>query len=330
MGISKAMVESTLFRARRRLSQEYDELDSGRRCLDVRAAVDGHHVRALARLGLRERRRIASHLDHCRDCQRYARMAGIDGAALGAPSAARRVAALLPVGWLPLLARRVRRGVLGRHGGSVASRTAHRTAALAESTAPGVALGRALAAAAAILAVGSGLPAAGPSRHASRAIPSIQPVRSTGPAVVPASHRHHMRGADRPRTLRTSRHLRGAAPAHRSSRPGRHTTSRLLPPRGPGATPSSGNGGLLAIPLKLATPQAVPSVPSLPSVPGVSNPVGSIAGQGVKLPAPVLPTVNANGTIAAPVAASPAATALQQTGAAAGAAVQNVPLPAPN
>ncbi len=74
MGMSRPMVESTLFRARRRLTEEYDELASGRRCIEVQAAVDGQETRGLATLGVRERRRIARHLHHCHDCLRYARL----------------------------------------------------------------------------------------------------------------------------------------------------------------------------------------------------------------------------------------------------------------
>ena len=38
IGMTRAMVESTLFRARRRLSEEYEELASGRRCAQVQIA----------------------------------------------------------------------------------------------------------------------------------------------------------------------------------------------------------------------------------------------------------------------------------------------------
>ena len=100
LGISRPVVESTLFRARRRLSQEYDELASGRRCQDVRSAVDGQEERSLTSLGIRQRRRIARHLTHCRDCLLYARSAGIDELELLPAGAARKVAALLPFGWL--------------------------------------------------------------------------------------------------------------------------------------------------------------------------------------------------------------------------------------
>ena len=39
LGLSRAAVESTLFRARRRLTEEYDELVSGQRCLRVQGII---------------------------------------------------------------------------------------------------------------------------------------------------------------------------------------------------------------------------------------------------------------------------------------------------
>src|ERR1044072_4108980 len=62
MGISRAGVESTLFRARRRLSEENEELVSGERCLRVRGIVDAPPGRAI---GTRDQRRMARHIAHC-------------------------------------------------------------------------------------------------------------------------------------------------------------------------------------------------------------------------------------------------------------------------
>jgi RNA polymerase sigma factor (sigma-70 family) len=97
LGMSRPVVESTLFRARRRLAEEYDELASGRRCEFVRKMVDsGPHYS----LGIRDRRRIARHLAHCQSCRAHARTAGFDESILNMPSVAARIAALLPI---PLL-----------------------------------------------------------------------------------------------------------------------------------------------------------------------------------------------------------------------------------
>jgi len=100
MGMSRAGVESTLFRARRRLSEEYEELVSGERCVRVRGIVDAPPGRAI---GVRDQRRMARHVAHCQPCRRYARLAGVDldGVRSGARPA--RIAAFLP---LPTFLRR--------------------------------------------------------------------------------------------------------------------------------------------------------------------------------------------------------------------------------
>ena len=101
LDMSRAAVESTLFRARRRLGEEYGEIASGERCLRVRDIVDAREERAV---GLRDRRRVARHLSHCQPCRRYAHLAGVDLGKVRAPgSAVARVAAMLP---LPVFMRR--------------------------------------------------------------------------------------------------------------------------------------------------------------------------------------------------------------------------------
>ncbi len=100
MGMSRPMVESSLFRARRRLGEEYEELASGRRCQQVCEVVDRTDAPALRVLGVRARRQVALHLSHCEDCRRYAHLAGADEALFRAPTFADKVAALFPFGWL--------------------------------------------------------------------------------------------------------------------------------------------------------------------------------------------------------------------------------------
>ena len=104
LGMSRPGVESTLFRARRRLSEEYEELVSGERCLRVQRIVDTSGGRAT---GLRDQRRMARHIAHCQPCRRYARLAGVDldiaVRPAAAASAAAKIAALIP---LPLFLRR--------------------------------------------------------------------------------------------------------------------------------------------------------------------------------------------------------------------------------
>ncbi len=74
LGMSRPSVESTLFRARRRLGEEYSELVSGERCLRVQALILG--AVGLAP-GTRDQRRIAAHVSHCQPCRRAAHAAGV-------------------------------------------------------------------------------------------------------------------------------------------------------------------------------------------------------------------------------------------------------------
>jgi RNA polymerase sigma factor (sigma-70 family) len=107
LGMSRAAVESTLFRARRRLGEEYDELVSGQRCVRVQRIVDAGGGGSA---GLRDQRRLARHLSHCQPCRRYASLAGVDvdavakrTAAAAAAAKAARIAAFIP---LPIFLRR--------------------------------------------------------------------------------------------------------------------------------------------------------------------------------------------------------------------------------
>lgn len=72
LGMTQPVVESTLFRARRRLAEEYEELISGRRCERTRELIDAWEGRTLRRLGVRQRRQLTRHLAHCQPCRRHA------------------------------------------------------------------------------------------------------------------------------------------------------------------------------------------------------------------------------------------------------------------
>jgi RNA polymerase sigma factor (sigma-70 family) len=111
MGMSRPAVESTLFRARRRLTEEYDDLVSGARCLRIQSLIQSA---ASSRLGTRESRRLSRHVAHCQPCRREALAAGLDSAILThvplPKRAAAKIAGLLP---FPLFGR-------GRGGGDAA------------------------------------------------------------------------------------------------------------------------------------------------------------------------------------------------------------------
>jgi RNA polymerase sigma factor (sigma-70 family) len=67
LGMSRSQVESTLFRARRRLEEEYSELISGERCRRVQGLIAREDE-----VGIRDSRRIERHLSHCHGCRRAA------------------------------------------------------------------------------------------------------------------------------------------------------------------------------------------------------------------------------------------------------------------
>ncbi len=99
LGMSRPAVESTLFRARKRLGEEYEDLVTGKRCVRVQRIVEDVGARAT---GLRDQRRVSRHLAHCQACRRHAYLAGVD-LERPVPSVAARVAAFLP---LPAFLRR--------------------------------------------------------------------------------------------------------------------------------------------------------------------------------------------------------------------------------
>ena len=293
MGMSRPMVESTLFRARRRVTQEYDELASGRRCLDVQAAVDRGEPRGLHTLGIRERRRIARHLNHCQDCLRYARMAGVERQAFEVPGIARRVAALLPFGWI--------RNAWGSgkarlHGSAV--RGAHH-ASLGEGTPQTVAAGRAAAAAAALLITGGALAPVVTHHGSSRAArpasalsaPNWYPTSAVDAIVqvptlvtprrasaVPAGKPHGAAGPQRRQATgaRATRRTTGGSTSPKT--PGRHGArgTGTHPAGGGSAPPASGSGspsGHARPPQGLQIPN-VPGIPPLP--PAIQQPLGNV------------------------------------------------------
>jgi hypothetical protein len=107
LDMTRQMVESGLFRARRKLNVEYEELASGRRCAQVQTAIEVGAMASARSLGIRERRRFARHLSHCQACRHVALQAGVDEALVRPRSVAGRIAALLPLpfplsrlGWL--------------------------------------------------------------------------------------------------------------------------------------------------------------------------------------------------------------------------------------
>jgi RNA polymerase sigma factor (sigma-70 family) len=183
MGMSRPAVESTLFRARRRLTEEYDDIVSGARCLRIQQII----VTALeSRLGTRDTRRLARHLSHCQSCRREALAAGLDRSLFTRPSVRERVATRV-AGFLPLPA-----FLKFRRGGSEAAavppsgRWSAHLPMLTDQLSSG--WGKAAAGAAVVVAgVGAG---AGVHKVASPPAPDkpaiVRPAKPPGAATAPA------------------------------------------------------------------------------------------------------------------------------------------------
>jgi RNA polymerase sigma factor (sigma-70 family) len=252
LGMSQAMVESTLFRARRRLGEEYEDLVSGRRCQRVHAVIDEGEARTMRSLGIKERRLIARHLSHCQSCRRHAKLAGVEDSLFEQPRLGGRIAAWLPIpAWLRL-----------RRGGSSSLPAPHsvgfiqsaQNAIAANPVALG-GLGRAAAAAVTLVVAGAGTGIVSFAPLGGSASAAPRPAVGTAPAI-PRS------GGGR------------AAPAAARNSGGRHRTAvrqaASAPPPAVGARPS------LSVTLRLNGPSAVSGA-------GGRHAVG--AGSGQKQPA---------------------------------------------
>jgi hypothetical protein len=96
LDLTRPAVESALFRARRRLENEYTELSEGRRCEAMRQTM--MRMAAGTHKGSEEHR-LARHARRCHDCRRRAREMGIEPlTTLG--TLRQKAAALLPIPWL--------------------------------------------------------------------------------------------------------------------------------------------------------------------------------------------------------------------------------------
>ncbi len=285
MGMSRPAVESTLFRARRRLTEEYDELASGQRCIRVQSIIADA---GSGRLGARDTRRLARHVSHCQPCRRQALAAGVvDPAAVPRRSlrerAVEKVASLFPI---PLLFR-------GRRGGS-GDGWLGQLPFVSDHAAAG---GAKLAAVAAVVVAGLGAgvstqvgsdketPAA--DRPAKSSEPRKVAAHSSGApaAVSPAVAARRNNEQKRSESSRTAARLRSERRAGSgSARTTTPTTSQRKQTSAP--APTSGGGGSgdngAKSPAKAGTDavdgatsgQTTPSTPGL-KVPKIELPAGS-------------------------------------------------------
>lgn len=212
LGLSRPSVESTLFRARRRLTEEYEELVSGERCRRVSELLAG----GAETLGTRDERRLARHVAHCQPCRRQAYAAGVDTATLTrhrGREAARRIAALFPV--------------------PAFLRFSHAVSPVAE---PAAGWGKVLAAAAVIVAGGAGVAAHGGATDAATikatppriaaAVEEPTAVRHQRVVVAPSARSPRAASRSRPAARLRLRSAAGRSPDRPPSlrSPGKHVT----------------------------------------------------------------------------------------------------------
>ncbi len=304
LGMSRPSVESTLFRARRRLSEEYAELTSGERCVRVQATIAG----TVGSASLRDSRRLSAHLSHCQPCRRAAHAAGFQIATAPRRAVRARIAAVLP---FPGLLRR-RGGGDGATdlGSSHAGTVAHWSAQLG-AVDPGTAGGWIKAATAAAMVAFVGVGAGEGTERLARGgeRPVVAAAVPSHAAKVPARVAVRPRQTSRPGAAVTPRPRVSATQAHGTpgpaSVPGRSATagagtqgSALTKPTSGAASPAaiqppaanllplSGNSAPNAprpssgkpVDPKAEVPAGVPQLPAAPATPLVGETAGNVAG----------------------------------------------------
>jgi RNA polymerase sigma factor (sigma-70 family) len=304
MGLSRPGVESTLFRARKRLTEEYDELVSGQRCLRIQSIIASAEG---ATPGARDSRRLARHIAHCQPCRRQAVASGLDAAVAARKPVRRRVveraAAFLP---LPGFLR------------SRAWAGGEQIVPVSEPMA--AAWSKAVAAAATLIIAGVG---AGVAPHGPTIQRVVHPAAKSKPAsVVSGSASGVSRALARPEvtTGRPARTRTTVSRAGSSRRATLGAPARTPRSRGTGGTqpktPAGGDGGTRAG--APTVPAAVNPGRSAPSpARGVSAPS---AGGGGTTRAPSLPAVTLP-SVSVPLSSSQAAGQITQTVSDTGAAV---------
>ena len=287
MNMSRPAVESTLFRARRRLTEEFDELVTGARCLRIQSLIA---TASETRLGTRESRRLSRHISHCQPCRREAMVAGLDSAILThvplRRRAAAKIAGLLP---FPLVTRS--RGGGGGGDASLASSSGGGWMAnlplLSEQLAGG--WGK-LATAAVVLVAGAGaagvgsqVVAAGPGTE-SRDRPAQE--RTSG-----ATDRGGSSAAKARTVAPAAEGKRTAGRAGRAAADRRKAAARAKRDGGPGSSGGSGSGGGGGV------ADTIPAVTGGGGAGGVVDRVTAPAGGTPSIPNAELPTGGTTPTI---------------------------------
>ncbi|MGH3992630.1 MAG: sigma factor-like helix-turn-helix DNA-binding protein, partial [Pseudonocardiaceae bacterium] len=299
MQLSSAAVESALFRARRKLENEYEQLDTGRRCARIRMLM-ARLAEGVESGG--DRRRLERHARRCWSCRRSARQLGLDP--VPERSAPRRAVALLP---LPAFIRRFGAGANAPGPGAASAREGAGLIATpaVETVAQGLHKAAVvLASAIAIGGAGATLGGAGPlavdsgrtaAEHPGGARDSGSAARTTPrekrPATGAADHRSRRGGGRMPSPDPRSgaRRPLGSQTAPSPSRRFRSTLPGVpalpgLPQVDGGRVPAPSSGvrppTLPEVPNPTLRPAPqLPRVPDAPALPGSQLGVGVDGGQ---------------------------------------------------
>ncbi|HXD63012.1 MAG TPA: sigma-70 family RNA polymerase sigma factor [Solirubrobacteraceae bacterium] len=279
LDMTRQMVESGLFRARRKLNEEYQELATGQRCEQIQTAIESGRLRAVSTLGIRDRRRCARHLAHCQPCRHAAMMAGVDETLLRPRSIGAKIAALLPFPlWrLPWRSRGAKAASSGSHHLAGAG-----PAGLIPSAGSAFTFGQAAATVAVIIAgAGGGLAvhglAAGAPGHHAASSSARRVSSSTAGAGAPVSAtaartaRAHASSAHGPSAISV------AGSHNTAAQPG--TTRRRRGGSAPG-TPGTGTAGGGSAPPASGSAQGTASQPSRTASTVVNGVTKTVSGLG--------------------------------------------------
>jgi RNA polymerase sigma factor (sigma-70 family) len=280
LGMSRPSVESTLFRARRRLTEEYAELTSGERCRRIQAIIASATA---GTLGTRDQRRMARHVSYCQPCRRQARLAGLDASILVHTPVKAKIAAFLP---LPAFLRRR----WGGGGGDTVSGAAstHATtfaqwsSQLSDPSAANWAKAAATAATIAIAGAGAGA-AVNAGTGAASGIPGVKALRQQQRAAHPRTHATPAVAATKGAATGSA----GNATAHhKASRRSSHTTVTVSPVRN--TTGGSATASVPSAPPLTSTTGAPVAAPSLPGTSGTPSRPPSGGSTSVRSSSPTL------------------------------------------
>jgi RNA polymerase sigma factor (sigma-70 family) len=278
LGMTRPSVESTLFRARRRLTEEYSELTSGERCRRIQSIIASATTGSL---GARDQKRMARHVSYCQPCRRQARLAGLDSSVLVHTPVRSKIAAFLP---LPAFLKR-RWGGGGSNdasgmGSAHAPTVAQWASQASDPTMAGWVKAAATAATIALAGAGAGAVtqgnAAGLNERIGRA--HVLNVTSAPAASSPAA------ASATPRTATVARKSTGSTTRHSGGRS--KTTTSVSPIKSSGSGSGSTSTSTTTTSSPTSTSTSPVTAPSLPSTGGAGT-TGSRPSSGTSAPTSV-------------------------------------------